>query len=629
MTSNGNDTGAGPSTSGAKKTRVRAGHRAHLTKLFNEITTKLGDVDGNRDSIVTLRACLDRKAGTLSKLDEEILEEVGDDAQMLTEIEGAETIQNSIQEQLMKIDKALKPDVDTKPVGRSSEKLHMKMPKFECSTFHGDPKKWIAFRDSFNVSVSTRDISDVEKFNYLRMYLKGEALRAIDGLAVTNENYSEAYEILEKRFGNKQIIVNSHMEELCNIDDVTDDDDTKGLRRLYDTVEVNLRSLRALKVDPQQYGTLLVPIIKKSLPGEVVLLLSRKFDSNLDLWVLDDLMNELRLEIEARERCFHDNGGIWDSGGAVKKETSRRKKLPNTGETLLSQNDKNKLKCVYCGKPHYPDQCRIVTDTVQRKLILQEKKRCYICTNGGHNASQCKSKKKCYLCKGKHHTSLCDESKKDEDVGEKSEDNNEETTLVADDTTMVESKESKPLYNTTLLGTALVNIVNPKSGKSVKTRIVFDNCSQRTYASKRLQDALQVERTDIDKGQSTGVFGGGSTAAKNRDIIVVGVSKGRSATMFVKAVVVDEICSPVHGQAVDVAQKQYDHLYGLQLADEPAHGPVQIDRLGILLGLSLWCCYQRNGWTSCDGIKTWIYSLRTVKELELHCQHTPGEYTYH
>ena len=104
MTSNGSDTGAGPSTSGAKKTRVRAGHRAHLTKLFNEITTKLGDVDGNRDSIVTLRACLDRKAGTLSKLDEEILEEVGDDAQMLTEIEGAETTQNSIQEQLMKID---------------------------------------------------------------------------------------------------------------------------------------------------------------------------------------------------------------------------------------------------------------------------------------------------------------------------------------------------------------------------------------------------------------------------------------------------------------------------------------------------------------------------------------------
>ena len=149
---------------------------------------------------------------------------------------------------------------------------NIKMPKYECSDFHGDPKKWIAFRDSFSVAVAQKDLSDVEKFHYLRNYLKGEALRAIDGLAVTNENYSEAYEILEKRFGNKQMIVNSHMEELCSIIPVEDKDDTKGLRRLYDTVEVNLRSLRALKVDPKQYGTLLVPMLKNALPTEVVLL---------------------------------------------------------------------------------------------------------------------------------------------------------------------------------------------------------------------------------------------------------------------------------------------------------------------------------------------------------------------
>ena len=302
--------------SGAKKKKVRGGHRAHLTKLFAEITTKLQDVETHQDSILTLRACLDRKAVTLNKLDEEILEEIDDDAAMLDEIEASEKVQNDIQEHLLKIDKALKSSVDVKPViSGIDKKLNIKMPKFECVDFHGDPKKWIAFRDSFDVAVSQRDISDVEKFHYLRGYLKGEALRAIDGLAVTNDNYSEAYEILGKRFGNKQVIVNSHMEELCTIDAVEDEDDTKGLRKLYDTVEVNLRSLRALKVDPQQYGTLLVPIIKKALPGEVVLLLSRKFDSQVDLWILDDLLRELRLEIEARERCSNENFG--ESSGKI------------------------------------------------------------------------------------------------------------------------------------------------------------------------------------------------------------------------------------------------------------------------------------------------------------------------
>ena len=202
----------------------------------------------------------------------------------------------------------------------------------------------------------------------------------------------------------------------------------------------------------------------------------------------------------------------------------KKKKLPPTGETLLSNNNKSKLKCVFCEKPHYPDQCRIVTDPTQRKLILQEKKRCFNCTTTGHNANECKSKKKCYTCKGKHHTSICDGSKKNDVDGDKVEDLTEDATLVAgdqkgNDKVSRSANDSKPLHSTTLLGTALVNIVNPKTGKQITTRVIFDNASQRTYASQRLQDALGVKGSDVDKGQSTGVFGGGSTVAKNRDII--------------------------------------------------------------------------------------------------------------
>ena len=106
-------------------------------------------------------------------------------------------------------------------------------------------------------------------------------LLAVEGLQVTKENFSEAVEVLERRFGNKQVIVNSHMEELTAMKEVTDKNDIKGLRTFYDKVEMNLRSLRALGVNPDHYGSLLVPMLKKRLPGEIILLLSRKFDSNL------------------------------------------------------------------------------------------------------------------------------------------------------------------------------------------------------------------------------------------------------------------------------------------------------------------------------------------------------------
>ena len=73
------------------------------------------------------------------------------------------------------------------------------------------------------------DLAEIERFHYLRGYLKGEARLAIEGLPVTNDNFSEALELLERRFG--------HMEELTDMRAVDDRDDTKGLRALYDKVE--------------------------------------------------------------------------------------------------------------------------------------------------------------------------------------------------------------------------------------------------------------------------------------------------------------------------------------------------------------------------------------------------------
>ena len=115
--------------------------------------------------------------------------------------------------------------------------------------------------------------------------MTGEAESAIRGLAATEANYMEALEILERRYGNKQVIVNSHMYELIKLPQVTDANNTKNLRQLYDEIETNLRSLKSLGVKPDSCGCLLVPILLSKLPNTLNLRLSRKFDSNKDVWV--------------------------------------------------------------------------------------------------------------------------------------------------------------------------------------------------------------------------------------------------------------------------------------------------------------------------------------------------------
>ena len=58
-------------------------------------------------------------------------------------------------------------------------------------------------------------------------------------------------------------IVNSHFGKLPV---VYNDDDTTKLRELYDKIKTNLRSLRAIGIQADTYGCILVPMLKNKLP---------------------------------------------------------------------------------------------------------------------------------------------------------------------------------------------------------------------------------------------------------------------------------------------------------------------------------------------------------------------------
>ena len=62
--------------------------------------------------------------------------------------------------------------------------------------------------DSYEAAInSSSSLSKVEKFNYLRSYLEGEALHTVSGLSLTNDNYEKALKLLKDRFGNPQSLV--------------------------------------------------------------------------------------------------------------------------------------------------------------------------------------------------------------------------------------------------------------------------------------------------------------------------------------------------------------------------------------------------------------------------------------
>ena len=273
---------------------------------------------------------------------------------------------------------------------------HAKLPKLTMQRFGGDIKEWASFWEGFESAVDKNSsLSDIDKLNYLRSLLEGQAALCISGLSLSGRNYVEAIDILKNRFGDEQLLVNNCIQTLMNMQPIKSDHELFKIRHFYDNIESNIRSLRALNIDVKSYGPILLPMIMPKLPPDIRLNLTRK---NLG-WDLMGILKHLLDEISAREKCGFATGDEKDDFTTSSFSTVGGRKLGVVGDA----------KCIYCKKQHKPSECQTISIVDERKAILRKERRCFNCTSQGHIVLECSSKFKCAKCgkKGHHHTSIC------------------------------------------------------------------------------------------------------------------------------------------------------------------------------------------------------------------------------
>ena len=177
----------------------------------------------------------------------------------------------------------------------------------------------------------------------------------------------------------------------------------KGVRKLYDLVESNIRSLKSLGVAPESYGSLLSSVLLNKMPQEIQLIVSRNLaDSD---WTKLDAMLLIRAveeEIEARERMTANN--LTKQSKMPKGHVERSQSGQATAMTLLSGSNPS---CCYCQQSHSSANCKVVTKLDARKQLLLRAGRCFGCLRKGHISRECPSTGKCSRCGGRHHISIC------------------------------------------------------------------------------------------------------------------------------------------------------------------------------------------------------------------------------
>lgn len=407
----------------SNKRRSRTSIINHINKLFS---TRIDELQKNYRAsedlvqLVGYKNIIEKKLETVYKLSHEITESIEVEVTYQTEMESfmdteirlvqaVNNLSHFIKSKTEQGERVLVKKENSETKEKSEEKGHIRLPKFILKKFNGDPTEWQGFHDSFYAAVdSDKSLSNIEKMNYLIGYLSGDAEATIKGLQLKNENYTVAMEILEKRFGDKQLLVSSHMTKLLSLENIVSVANTVGMRKLYDERTSQVRNLENLGLNATNSGPILapMPVLMSKLPEQLKLIISREF-CNEEIWDINKVLNKFKVEIQAREKvgfvasehsrnsveqpfsgaAFNVHSGRLDfargrfsGGGRHRNSRNRDNYTPritngnvrsnyqgNFERSMTRMNERN--KCVFCGQQHNAKFCVNVTRPETRKQI--------------------------------------------------------------------------------------------------------------------------------------------------------------------------------------------------------------------------------------------------------------------
>ena len=71
---------------------------------------------------------------------------------------------------------------------------------------------------------------------------------------------------------------------------------------LYNKVEITIRNLKSLNIEPSAYGSLLIPVLTSKLPTNLRTLFAPKFSDRV--WELNEHLTLFKIELESKERSL-------------------------------------------------------------------------------------------------------------------------------------------------------------------------------------------------------------------------------------------------------------------------------------------------------------------------------------
>ena len=280
------------------------------------------------------------------------------------------------------------------------EKSHQidqaKLPKLKITAFNGTASDWVRFENMFITQVHNKNVSDEVKFGYLLEMVCPKVQDKISNLRPGPVGYKTAWERLAKEYGQTQMVVNAHVNEIIKLPVIRGTSYWKTLS-FYEKLSRSFDALQTLGKGETLTGLVMTTINKlPHVKPDVV-----RVDDDWEQWGMENLIESL---------------GKWLKRNKPEEqidsqpETTKREKhwySKGEGRTSASKPSRQGPNCMFCKESHWGDACPTYDTLEKRKKFFVKGKLCFNCGKHGHRENKCHSRG-CFKCKAKHHTSLCD-----------------------------------------------------------------------------------------------------------------------------------------------------------------------------------------------------------------------------
>lgn len=398
----------------------------------------------------------------------------------------------------------------------------VRLPQINLPEFDGNFQNWLPFHDTYVALIdSSTELTDIQKFHYLRASLKGDALKLIDSYSMSEANYRVAWEMLVERFSNNYLLKKRHLNTLFEYPRIKKES-ASALHELIDCFERNTKILDQLGEKTNGWGAMLVHLMVSKL-DEVI---QKRWEEN----VTPDREPSFRFLVEFLKKQTRVLDAVSVDQHIFSTTTSSvGNKARPAKVSVNSATENTPPNCFACNEKHWITRCSTFANLpVDKRLQLTNSKRlCSNCLGRNHLARDCPSRFRCKTCSKKHHsllhpgfpgsgpiptptsTVVNESTSAPSTIGDAS--NSVES--VSSSMTLISSNAAtEQLGSHMFLLTVLLN-VKDAWGRTHYARALLDSGSQANLMSENLCNVLQLSR-------------------RNKKVEITGIGQSRTRTAY-------------------------------------------------------------------------------------------------